>query len=90
MDDTDQLRNRATRLFALAQKAREKGHPDYAKELTWLQRNGRPSSHYGKAASSAQRAGSLGIPLKLPAYDPFAITVVGFVVLLVAILAFAY
>jgi len=36
MDDTDQLRNRATRLFALAQKAREKGHPDYAKELTWL------------------------------------------------------
>jgi hypothetical protein len=34
MDDADQLRNRATRLFLLAQKAREEGHPDYAEDLT--------------------------------------------------------
>jgi hypothetical protein len=36
VDDADQLRNRATRLLALAQKAREEGHPDYAEELTRL------------------------------------------------------
>jgi hypothetical protein len=36
MEDTDQLRNRATRLFALAQKAREDGLPDYAEELAQL------------------------------------------------------
>jgi hypothetical protein len=36
VDDADQLRNRATRLFALAQKAREEGHLDYAEELTRL------------------------------------------------------
>ena len=34
MDDADLLRNHATRLFALAEKARQKGHPDYADELT--------------------------------------------------------
>jgi hypothetical protein len=34
MDDAGQLRNRATRLFLLAQKAREEGHPDYAEDLT--------------------------------------------------------
>jgi len=36
MDDADKLRNRATRLFALAMKSREDGHPDYADELTRL------------------------------------------------------
>ena len=38
MDDADLLRNRATRLFALANKARQQGHPDYAEELTNLAR----------------------------------------------------
>ena len=38
MDDADSLRNHATRLFALAEKARQKGHPDYADELTNLAR----------------------------------------------------
>jgi hypothetical protein len=38
MDDADLLRNHATRLFALAEKARQKGHPDYADELTSLAR----------------------------------------------------
>jgi hypothetical protein len=38
MDDADLLRNRATRLFALAEKARQQGHPDYADELTSLAR----------------------------------------------------
>ena len=36
MDDADQLRNHATRLFALALKVREDGHPDYAEELAQL------------------------------------------------------
>jgi hypothetical protein len=34
MDDADQLRNRATRMFVLARKAREDGHPHYAEALT--------------------------------------------------------
>jgi hypothetical protein len=34
MSDADQLRNRATRLLALALKARDDGHPQYADELT--------------------------------------------------------
>ena len=38
MDDADLLRNHATRLFVLAEKARQKGHPDYADELTSLAR----------------------------------------------------
>ena len=38
MDEADLLRNHATRLFALAEKARQKGHPDYADELTSLAR----------------------------------------------------
>jgi hypothetical protein len=36
MDDAERLRNRATRLFALAIRAREEGHMDYAAELTDL------------------------------------------------------
>jgi hypothetical protein len=38
MDDADLLRNRATRLFALAERVRQQGHPDYAEELTKLAR----------------------------------------------------
>ena len=38
MDDADLLRNRATRLFALAERARQQGHPDYADELSKLAR----------------------------------------------------
>ena len=38
MDEADLLRNHATRLFALAEKARQKGHADYADELTSLAR----------------------------------------------------
>lgn len=34
--DADQLRDRATRLLALALKARDDGHPQYADELTRL------------------------------------------------------
>jgi hypothetical protein len=34
MSDADQLRNRATRLLALAIRSREDGHPQYAEELT--------------------------------------------------------
>jgi hypothetical protein len=36
MSDADQLRDRATRLLALALKARDNGHPQYAHELTQL------------------------------------------------------
>ena len=36
MSDTDQLRARATRLFALALKARDEGKTAYADELTKL------------------------------------------------------
>ena len=36
MADSDQLRDRATRLLALALKARDNGHPQYADELTQL------------------------------------------------------
>ena len=36
MDDAEMLRNHATRLFVLAEKVRQKGHPDYADELTSL------------------------------------------------------
>jgi hypothetical protein len=36
MSDADQLRDRATRLLALALKARDNGHPQYADELTQL------------------------------------------------------
>jgi hypothetical protein len=36
MSDADQLRERATRLLALALKARDDGHPQYADELTQL------------------------------------------------------
>jgi hypothetical protein len=36
MSDADQLRDRATRLLALALKARDDGHPQYADELTQL------------------------------------------------------
>ena len=32
MDDADQLRNRATRLFALAARSRQEGYSDYAEE----------------------------------------------------------
>ena len=35
-DDADQVRKRATRLFALALKARDDGKNDYADELTAL------------------------------------------------------
>jgi hypothetical protein len=38
MNDADLLRNRATRLFALAERARQQGHPEYADELTSLAR----------------------------------------------------
>ena len=38
MDDADLLRNRAMRLFALAERARQQGHPDYADELSKLAR----------------------------------------------------
>jgi hypothetical protein len=38
MDDADLLRNRATRLFALADRARQQGYPDYADELNSLAR----------------------------------------------------
>jgi hypothetical protein len=38
MDDADLLRNRATRLFALAERARQQGHPDYSEELSKLAR----------------------------------------------------
>jgi hypothetical protein len=34
MSDQDQLQNRAARLLAMALKAREEGHPDYAEQLT--------------------------------------------------------
>jgi hypothetical protein len=36
MSDANQLRDRATRLLALALKARDNGHPQYAEELTQL------------------------------------------------------
>jgi hypothetical protein len=36
VSDADQLRNRATRLLALAPKARDDGHTHYADELTQL------------------------------------------------------
>jgi hypothetical protein len=36
MADSDQLRDRATRLLAPALKARDNGHPQYAAELTQL------------------------------------------------------
>ena len=36
MSDVDQLRDRATRLLALALKARDDGHTHYADELTQL------------------------------------------------------
>jgi cellobiose-specific phosphotransferase system component IIA len=36
MSDADQLRDRATRLLALALKARDNGHFEYADELTQL------------------------------------------------------
>jgi hypothetical protein len=36
MSDADQLRDRATRLLALALKARDDGHLQYADELTQL------------------------------------------------------
>ena len=38
MDDADLLRNRATRLVALAERSRQQGHPDYAEELDSLAR----------------------------------------------------
>jgi hypothetical protein len=38
MDDADLLRNHATRLLTLAERARQQGHPDYADELTTLAR----------------------------------------------------
>ena len=38
MDDADLLRNRATRLFALAARSRREGYSDYADELDSLAR----------------------------------------------------
>ena len=38
MDDADLLRNRATRLFALATRSRQQGYPEYAEELDSLAR----------------------------------------------------
>jgi hypothetical protein len=38
MGDADLLRNHATRLLTLAERARQQGHPDYANELTTLAR----------------------------------------------------
>jgi hypothetical protein len=38
MDDADMLRNRATRLFALAARSRQEGYSDYADELDSLAR----------------------------------------------------
>jgi hypothetical protein len=38
MDDADLLRNRATRLFALAERSRQQGNSDYAEELDSLAR----------------------------------------------------
>jgi hypothetical protein len=34
MNDTDRIRNRAIRLFALALRAREDGHHEYSERLT--------------------------------------------------------
>jgi hypothetical protein len=38
MDDADLLRNHATRLLTLAERARQQGRSDYADELTTLAR----------------------------------------------------
>ncbi len=38
MDDADLLRNRATRLFALAARSRQEGYSEYAEELDNLAR----------------------------------------------------
>ena len=38
MDDADLLRNRATRLFALAERSGQQGNSDYAEELDSLVR----------------------------------------------------
>ena len=38
MDDADLLRNRATRLFALATRSRQEGYSEYAEELDSLAR----------------------------------------------------
>ncbi len=39
MDDADLLRNRATRLFALAARSRQEGNSEYAEELDSLARD---------------------------------------------------
>ena len=41
MDDADLLRNRASRLFALATRSRQEGYSEYAEELDSLAREGR-------------------------------------------------
>ena len=38
MDDADLLRNRATRLLALAERSRQQGYSDYAEKLDRLAR----------------------------------------------------
>jgi hypothetical protein len=38
MDDADLLRNRASRLFALATRSRQEGYSEYAEELDSLAR----------------------------------------------------
>ena len=53
MTDADRLRDRATRLLALALKARDDGHPQYADELTQL-----ASEAFDQATDMERRFGS--------------------------------
>jgi hypothetical protein len=53
MSDADQLRNRATRLLALALKARDNGLIEYADELTQL-----ASEAFDQAADMERRLAS--------------------------------
>ena len=61
MSDADQLRARATRLFALALKARDEGKTAYADELTKL-----ASEAFDQATEIERRSGAISIP---PATD---------------------
>ncbi len=51
MDDADLLRNRATRLFALAARSRQEGYSDYAEELV---RASPPFNSYHRASRSVR------------------------------------
>jgi hypothetical protein len=58
VSDSDKLRDRATRLLALALKARDDRHPQYADELTQL-----ASEAFDQATDMERRvAGKQGIP----------------------------